>query len=288
MKGNMKKIVSIAIVLSLVAFGGITMNNHMKVEAAMEAAFSQNADGENGEVNQSTSGEYVLSGVLTPIASYTVSAAVIGKIKEVLVANGDEVATGDVLIRQDPSDALLQAGNGSTIGEMMERLKLAYDTAEENYQKNEILFGEGAISQTVYKQSLTQRDNAKLQYEGTSNSVAQITNKTVITSPGNGIVTGLLVKVGDSAGAGTLLTNIVNISKLQLKGSVPEQWLSSVSAGMKVELYINSLDETLQGELTYISPVSVASGQMFPVEITIDNSDGRLKAGMACSVKLMK
>ena len=230
--------------------------------------------------------EYVLSGVLSPIESYSVNAAVIGKIKEVLVEDGDEVKTGDVLIRQDPSDVLLQAGNGSTTDEMMQRLKLAYDTAEDTYEKNETLFEEGAISQAVYKQSLAQRDNAKLQYQGAANSIAKVTNKTIITSPGDGIVTGLQVKVGDSAGANTPLANVVNISQLKFKGSVPEQWLSHLSLGMEVEVYIGSFDETFQGSLTYISPVSVASGQMFPVEITIDNFEGRIKAGMACSVKL--
>lgn len=232
--------------------------------------------------------EYAISGVLSAGESYSIKASVAGTISEVSVHNGDHVKSGDVLLKQNPKDALLQAGNGSTTDEMMQRLKIAYDTAQDTYEKNQKLFLEGAISETVYQQSLAQRDNAKLQYQGVAKSIAEITAKTVIASPADGTITELSVKVGDQAGINTPLVNVVNLSNLQLKASVPEKWLSRLEQGMAVELTIDSIGKTVQGELTYISPVSVASGQMFPIEITIDNSLGDLKAGMACTVTLFE
>ena len=133
-----------------------------------------------------------------------------------------------------------------------------------------------------------QMENARLQYEGTAKYIMEQTGKTIIKSPGQGIVTSLNIQAGDYAGAGTPVATITDTSQVILKGNVYESWLSYLEPNAKIDVYIDTLDKTYEGTVTYISPVAISSGQMFPVEITLNNEQGELRAGMTASCTLKK
>lgn len=284
MKPNIMKLVSGIIVVAILGILGIAFLHQVQINQALETALTQSTSQVKQDGTSAIEEAYLVSGVLTPIETYVINASVVGAVSNVYVKNGDVVHAGDLLLKQDPTDVLLQAGNGSTTDEMLNRLKLAYATALDTYETNQALYKEGAISEAIYKQSLTQKENAELQYRGALNSIAELKAKTIVKSPGDGIVTGLAVKEGDRATAGTPLLNVVKSSTLQLKGNVPERWLSRLTPGMEVEVFIQATGQSYPGTLTYISPVSVASGQMFPLEISLKNEQDLLKSGMACSV----
>jgi len=151
-----------------------------------------------------------------------------------------------------------------------------------------VLFEAGAIAQTNLDQSAVQMENARLQYEGTAKYILEQTGKTIIKSPGQGIVTSLSIQTGDYVGAGTPVATITDTSQVILKGNVFESWLSYIEPEAKVNIYIDTLNKTYEGTVTYISPVAVSSGQMFPVEITLNNEQGELRAGMTASCTLRK
>lgn len=267
----------------------IGMNAKIKIyvkkdSKAIEAAFKGGASGGTDSPYNGSADERVLTGMLEPVESYSIKASVAGKVTSVLVENGMEVKAGTILVKQDPTDVQNQAGQGSTSSELLEKLRVSYELAEETYQKNKTLYEAGAISESAYRQSETQRNTALLQYQGTAKLVAEQTTKTNITSHGPGIVTELNLKPGDMLNAGSPVATIVDVSSVVVTVKVPENWIGTLAEGDTVSVLVESLGESVKGIITYISPVASSSGQLFPVKIKIDNTDGSLKPGMSCAI----
>jgi len=270
------------VILLILGAGGYYTYQKAKINESLQAALARSP-----QTTEDT-GVFVINGILSPIHTYNITTKVAGQITEVPVAKGDKVQTNTVLAKQDPTDIILASGQGSTTDELLQRLKIAYDTAKDTYEKNKELFEAGAIAQANLDQSAVQMENARLQYEGTAKYILEQTGKTIIKSPGQGIVTSLNIQAGDYAGAGTPVATITDTSQMILKGTVFESWLSYLAPKAKVSVYIDTLNKTYEGTVTYISPVAVSSGQMFPVEITLNNEQGELKAGMTASCTLGK
>lgn len=267
----------------------VGMNAEIKIhvkkdDKAIEAAFAESADNESETSTDGLDGERVLAGILEPVESYAVKASVTGKVTRVLAENGTVVKAGTVLVQQDPTDVQNQVGQGSTSPELLERLRVSYELAEDTYQNNKALYEAGAVSESALKQSETQRNAARLQYQGTANLVKEQTAKTDITSQGTGIVTELNLKAGDTLTAGSPVATVVDVSSVVVTAKVPENWVGTLSLGNEVSVIVKSLGKTVKGTISYISPVSSSSGQLFPVKIEIDNSEGSLKSGMTCSI----
>lgn len=270
----------ILVLMLLVLLAGYNISRDLKTQKEMQEVLA------SGPKEAADTTAYVISGILSPVHTYNISTKVAGQITEVHIAKGDQVPANYILIRQDPTDIKLASGQGSTTDELVQRLKIAYDLAYDSHEKNKALYEAGAISQSMLDQSAAQAENARLQYEGTTKYIMEQTGKTIIKSPGTGIVTTLNIQAGDYVGAGTLIAIVTDTSKVILKGNVFESWLSKLSPKTKVDVYIDTLGKTYVGTISYISPVSVSSGQMFPIEITLDNTQGELRAGMTASVTL--
>jgi len=282
-----KHVAAILAVLIIAAVSaGYFINKNIQINNALAAALAK-SDGQDTVAGGTIqTGGFLITGVLSPIYTYNVSARVGGQVEEICVVKGQKVKAGDTLLRQNAKDAQLSAGQGSTTDELLQRLKVAYDSAEDTYERNKALYDAGFISESSLKQLEAQKENARLQLEGTSKAISQQIEKTVITSPGNGVVSSLVIQQGDYLNAGTAIASISDTSKLILKGNVIDSKLQIISKGDKVQVKIDTINKTLEGEVTFISPISVASGQMFPIEITIDNCIEEIKAGMSASVKI--
>lgn len=267
----------------------VGMNAEIKIHVkkdgkAIEAAFADDAGGGSDAPSDGSGDERVLTGILDPVESYSIKASVAGKVTSVLAENGMEVKAGTLLVKQDPTDVQNQAGQGSTSSELLKKLRVSYELAEDTYQSNKALYEAGAISESAYRQSETQRNTALLQYQGTAKLVEEQTAKTSIVSQGPGIVTDLNLKVGDTLSAGSPVATIVDVSSVVVTAKVPENWVGTLKEGDTVSVLVKSLGKTVKGTISYISPVASASGQLFPVKIEIDNTEGSLKPGMACSI----
>jgi len=265
---------------------GYLINKNIQINNALAAALAKSEGQAAGSGGAVQTGGLLITGVLSPIYIYNVSARVSGQVEEICIVKGQKVKAGDTLLRQNAKDVQLSAGQGSTTDELLQRLKVAYDSAEDTYERNKALYDAGFVSESSLKQLEAQKENARLQLEGTSKAISQQIEKTVVESPGNGFVSSLSIQQGDYANAGTAFASISDTSKLILKGNVIDSKLQKLSKGDKVQVQVDTLKRAFEGEVTFISPVSVASGQMFPIEITIDNSMGIINAGMSASVKI--
>ncbi|WP_084295951.1 efflux RND transporter periplasmic adaptor subunit [Desulfitibacter alkalitolerans] len=248
------------------------------------------------------SGQLSLTGIMDAQEKSNLSSQLPGIVTNVGAKEGAFVKKGAVIISLDKKDLLNQldqakAGLANSQAQA-EQARLNYENAENDYQRFQELFKFGAISQQQMEQITLKRDIAKSQYETAQGAGIQAAQAAInainlnlakmdIKSPINGILVTSYVSVGDTVGPGIPLSTIVAIDQLALTGNLAESQINYVKAGDPVEVSADSIpNRTFTGQISYISPVSIPTGQFFPVEITVNNPEGILKAGMTATAKI--
>ncbi|MCX7936860.1 MAG: efflux RND transporter periplasmic adaptor subunit [Chlorobi bacterium] len=103
---------------------------------------------------------------------------------------------------------------------------------------------------------------------------------TRIRAPISGVITAKRVDVGTIVNPGTIVCEIVDVSKFKVQLNISEQDLPFIRVGTRVELRSDVIPgRVFQGKVTAIAP-KASDVHTFPLEITISPPFGELKAGM--------
>ena len=163
-----------------------------------------------------------------------------------------------------------------------------YDSAKASYNQAS---GSGAQSQIVTAQGRV--DTAKEQYKVSSSTALEQAQAAVnaievqlpnaqISANISGVVVNRNINEGEIAAAGTPLFTLADVSKLKLKGTISQDALPFVKEGQNVDVVIDIYpDKTFPGTVTGVGPIAVSTGSYFPCEITIDNPDDGITAGVS-------
>jgi multidrug efflux pump subunit AcrA (membrane-fusion protein) len=151
--------------------------------------------------------------------------------------------------------------------------------------------------QQAYDLALKQYEVAKRQYETASgsalaqaeaavNSIRVNMSNARITSPISGVVTNRNVQPGEMVSPGAPLLVIADTSTLKLQGTVSQEIAVLLKVGQKVRVTVDVLPGLeCSGTVTQVGPMAAATGERFPVEISLANP-GNLKAGMTARATL--
>ncbi|MFZ5944256.1 MAG: efflux RND transporter periplasmic adaptor subunit [Bacillota bacterium] len=295
-----KKIISL-ILLSLAVFISITGYAISTKSAAkhVEAPLLVKTD----EVKvQDFSGQLSLIGIMDAQEKSNLSAQLPGNVIAVNAKEGDYVKKGDVIISLDRKDLLNQLEQAQAgfvnAQSLAEQARINYENTEADFVRFQELYQAGAISQQQLEQITVKRGITKSQYEvaqGAGINVAKAALNAVnlslakmdIKSPIDGVLVTSNVFVGDTVGPGIPIAVIIATDQLVLTGNLSESQINYVKVGDPVEVSVDSIpNRTFPGEISYISPISIPTGQFFPVKVTVDNPEGLLKAGMTTTAKI--
>lgn len=233
--------------------------------------------------------KFRFSGTLDPVWQADVAAKVDGRIEQVLVNEGDAVSAGEVLAildRTDTDASLLNAKG------LYADAKTDYEKAQADLARYTKLYAAGAISKESLDNKQFALENAKGKLDaaqGNLNSADSQAGGTRVTTPRPGIIQKRYYQEGYYAKVGTALFQIADISTLLAKIDVPEGYVQSIAVGNPVEIYIPSMsgdNKTVQGIITRISPVATLPARTFEAEVSVDNSDGRLRGGVYADTTL--
>ena len=126
-----------------------------------------------------------------------------------------------------------------------------------------------------------------------------------VSAPSAGIITSVSVKEGDNYTGGEIAV-VQDDSGFKVSASVDQYDISDIAPGLKAIIKTNTTgDEEMEGELTFVSPVTAAdtvkadnssstqssstsSGGDYPIEITIKNPSERLRMGMTAKITLIE
>jgi RND family efflux transporter MFP subunit len=255
------------------------------------------------------------SGVLVPNRTVNIYSKIAGQIKAVAADVGGRVRHGQLLVQIDAKEleAQLQVAEAARAGmaDQAEQAKAGIETAQLNldmaqraYERTKTLFDTQVVTQSqlddardrlqlaqaalesANRQYRTVSGSGLAQAEAQENYIrVQLSNST-ITSPIDGIVTNRNVNPGEIAPLSAPLMAIADTSTLKLQGNVPQEAVVRLAAGDKVTVSVDGIPgQGYAGTITQVGPIGAATGQYFPVAVSLKN-DGRLLAGMTAKASL--
>ena len=241
----------------------------------------------------------------------TVSSKITGKVREVLIEEGQRVEAGQVMATLDPIEAdaqrdlaAAQVGAArSQIGNMQAQLH----EAEANAARLAGLVKQQLVSQAQYDQAVAQRDALRAQVT-TAQRNAQVAggqlriaeqgvDNTVVRAPFAGVVIAKAAQPGEivsplSAGGGftrTGIGTIVDMDSLEVEVDVSEAYIGRVQPKMPVEAVLNAYpDWRIPAEVIAIIPTADRAKATVKVRIALHSRDARIVPDMGVRVSFLE
>lgn len=270
-------------------------------------------------VHEITSGNrpiyYEATGTARAKTASTISAKVMGEIKQITVNAGDSVKKGQVLLRIDGrqiSAGLQQAKAGLREAQQGEQAALSAfqsaqasaSLAEATHNRYKKLLTTQSVSQQEfdevearYRQAQAALSQAKFMQESArerSNqakamvaSAESVFEDTTLTSPYDGIITARMVDAGDMASPGLPLLKIEETGLMEVHLLLPETHIGQVSMGDNVSVVFPSrkTEPAVLGTITTIDPSADPATRSFQIKITLPETAG-ISAGMFARVMI--
>ena len=181
------------------------------------------------------------------------------RIEKILVEVGDYVKKGQQLVNLDASS--------------LDQLKLQVENQTIDFKRVEELYKVGGASKAEY-------DNAKTQLEVNRKSLANRLENTVLVSPIDGVVTKRNYDNGDMYGGQPILV-VEQISPVKMKINISESRYAQTNKGLDVKLKFATYgEEIFNGKISIVYPTIDPATHTFPVELTLANSDMKVRPGM--------
>ena len=199
-----------------------------------------------------------------PFKTNNISASSSNRIKSILVDVGSTVRAGQTLV-------ILDAVNIDQQEIRIANMKREYNRAVE------LLNIGGGTQQQV--------DQLKTEYDAAVRALKNMKENTTLVSPVAGVVTVRNYDPGDMTGQLPILT-IEQQQPVKVMINITEQDFAKVKKGMKVKVKLDVYgDEEFMGTVYLIHPTIDASTRTFTVEVTLPNSDNRIRTGMFARVE---
>ncbi len=289
---------------AVIAVGGIVAMGAMRAVPVETVPARDAADPANASVLDA-------SGYIVARRMATVSAKVTGKVREVLIEEGQRVAEGQVLARLDPLEADAQEGLAaaqvaaarSQAGQIDAQLR----EANANVARLSTLARRQLVSRAQYDQAVAQRDALAAQRGVVARNtevarrqldVAGIgIENTVVRAPFAGVITAKAAQPGEivspiSAGGGftrTGIGTIVDMDSLEVQVDVNEAYIGRVQPGMPVEAVLNAYpDWRIPGEVIAIIPTADRTKATVKVRIALTVKDPRIVPDMGVRVSFLE
>ncbi len=241
----------------------------------------------------------------------TVSAKVTGRVREVLIEEGQRVEAGQVMATLDPIDAdaqrQLSAAQLSAARSQVGQVQAQLREAEANATRLSSLAGQQLVSQAQYEQAVAQRDALRAQLLTTQRNakvsadalrIADIgLDNTVVRAPFAGVVIAKAAQPGEiisplSAGGGftrTGIGTIVDMDSLEVEVDVGESFIGRVAPKMPVEATLNAYpDWKIPAEVVAIIPTADRGKATVKVRIALLQKDPRIVPEMGVRVSFLE
>lgn len=251
------------------------------------------------------------SGTLTYQTEIKLVSEVIGRVREILVEEGDEVKRGDLLLRLDPAAAQAEVAQLEAALQQsrlaISRQEVTAATQAARFARFAALREQGLIDANSFDEVSSANDLAKVELDTTRQVLRQTEAqlrqarerlaKTEIRSPLDGRVTALFIKIGETAVpsvtsiAGSDLMVVADTSNLFAEVNVNETDVARVGPGQQARIVPAAFpDRAWSGvvETVAVSPRQLAGqSKSYPVRIRLENvGDLQFHTGMSCRAEI--
>jgi HlyD family secretion protein len=300
-----KKIVIAAVVVGIIAAGAYANMNRTPSAVKVQT--------ETVELRDLTA-KVTGSGQIRPFKEIDISSNVMGRIVELDVVEGQEVSTGQMLLRIDPVryvSAVEQVEASIASAETsveLARENLGY--AQELLDRREGLYQQDLLSEEAYLDALQsvrreertvelrqrELDRLRAQLRQSEYDLSQVE----FVSPLDGVITKLNVEEGETAitgtmnNPGTVLLTIADLSFIEAEIEIDETDIVHVEVGQPAEVRIDAFpDEVYAAEVTEVgrSPISTVQNASqavnFKVVVRVIEQVAGARPGLSCTADVI-
>ncbi len=193
-----------------------------------------------------------------------IEAKVSGKIEQMLVAPGQEVGAGELLVQLDAREIQAQLDQATAVRQQAESdLKRATDLVQQKI-----------LSPSEY-------DSAQSKFRVADAAATQartLLGYTRVTAPFAGVITRKYADVGDLASPGKPLLEMEDAHALQLETDVPEAVIGRLVLGDKLGVRVSGVSNEFTGVVSEIAPSADPNSRTFLVKLDLPPTPG-LRAG---------
>ena len=201
---------------------------------------------------------------------------------------GDVVRRGDELARIRESDYQHKASEARS--QRDKAATAARTTAADLARAQELFKGEG-LSAADLEHSKSAMESARDQLgmaEAELRTAELALSDCVLRAPMDGVILQRSVEVGTLAAPGTPGFSMADLSRVKAVFGVPEAVVGRLAVGLELELRLTGegAGEVVRGRITAIAPAADAQSRVFPVEVTVANPRGTVRAGAVATVEV--
>lgn len=252
-----------------------------------------------------------------PRVSVDISANIMGKVTEIFVEEGERVAKGDILLELEQTQYRATRDEaGAAYRSAVRRLELTatkWKTAQEVFDRKQELYNKQLISREQYDLARTQFEAERTEHELARDNVVRARaflvqakdslDKTIYTSPLDGVVTALNVEEGEFTVVGTLNTpgtvmvTVADLAAMQVVADVDETDVVNVELGQPSSVTIDAFpDEIYRGEVIEIASSAKESifattdektSADFEVTVLLGGDTAPLRPGMTATADVV-
>ncbi len=197
-----------------------------------------------------------------------------GTLEKVMVTRGQNVAKGQVL-------AIIDDGGMS---QQVAQLEATTSLAKTTFERQKRLWEQKIGSEIQYLQS-------KTNYEAQKNSLDQLKkqlSKSIVKAPFSGVIDEVIKEQGTviAPGMGSEIFRIVNLNNMYIETAVPETYISNITKGKEVEVFLPMLDKNLNTKIRETGNFINPANRTFMIEIEVPNSDKSIKPNLTAKLKI--
>lgn len=208
------------------------------------------------------------SGTTEAGSSTTLSFSVAGTVNNINVSEGQSVSKGQLIASVD----------GATLQNAYNMAQATLREAQDAYARMKKLHDANALPDMQWVSV-----QEKLKQAEAAAAIAKTgMNDASIYSPISGVVAHKLADVGQTVAPGIPVVEIMDVSSLKVKISVPEADLEHLAAGTEATVTVG--DRTYSGTLTEKAVAANTLSHNYDVKFRINNPDEYLLPGMICNV----
>ena len=208
------------------------------------------------------------AGTIRAVHESTIGSKLMARVVEINLKAGQQVRTGDVLVRLDDVDLrakLQQAHAAATSAEA------AYAQTVNDEKRYAGLLKSNAVSRQDYEKTATALKSSDAELRRAKemvNEVQATLEWATVQSPMNGTVIDKRVDVGDLVKPGQMLVTLFDPTRMQLVASVRESLAQRLEVGQSIGVDIQGVSKRCIGTISEIVPEAQAASRAFQVKVT--------------------